>query len=162
QDRERARAAHLALWPEAADAAVRSLDAVAAPVAEALVGGARGLSAGIPADADPAVSAAATAAHAGLLRPLEPAPATRRPDRALAALMSSAEGVDVDLGSLAEQADAERDRLTGRLAESCAQVDPDRPAMEVARGLVRDHPDAEGVLEAARRWTARAIDFTSG
>ena len=167
QDRERARAAHLALWPAAADAAVRSLDAVAAPVAEALVGGARGLSAGIGADADPAVSAAAMAAHARLISHLEQAAATGSPDaalgdRALAALMSSAEGVDVDLGRLAEQADAERDRLTGRLAESCAQVDPDRPAMEVARGLVRDHPDAEGVLEAARRWTARAIDFTSG
>src|SRR5262249_54973927 len=166
QDRERARAAHLALWPEAADAAVRSLDAVAAPVAEALVGGARGLVAGIGPDADPAVSAVATAAHARLISHLEHAAATGNPDaalggRALAALMSSAEGLDVDLGRLAELADAERDRLAGKLAESCAQVDPEGPAMEVARGLVRDHPDAEGVLEAARQWTARAIDFTS-
>jgi hypothetical protein len=167
QDRQRARAAHLALWPEAADAAVRSLDAVAAPVAEALVGGARGLGAGIRADADQAVSAAARAAHGRLVSHLEQAAATGNPDaalgdRALAALMSSSEGVEVDLGRLAERADTERDRLAGRLAESCAQVDPGRPAMEVARGLVRDHPDADGVLEAARRWTARAIDFTSG
>jgi hypothetical protein len=167
QDRERARAEHLAAWPDAADAALRSLDAVAAPVADALVGGARGLAAGIRADADPAASAAATAAHARLVSHLEQAAVTGRPDaalgdRALAALMSSAEGVDVDLGTLAERADAERDRLAGRLAESCAQIDPARPAMEVARDLVRDHPDADGVLEAARRWTARAIDFTSG
>ena len=63
-------------------------------------------------------------------------------------------------GRLAEQADAERDRLLALLAEGCARVDPGRPALEVARELVRVHPDASGVIEAGRRWTQRAIDFT--
>jgi hypothetical protein len=49
RERDAARAAHLAAWPQAADAAVESLDQVAAPVAEALLGGIRGLAAGLTA-----------------------------------------------------------------------------------------------------------------
>src|SRR5712691_10403327 len=64
---ERARAAHLAAWPDAAEAAVGSLNAVTAPVAKALAGAARGLAAGIGADADPQAGAAARAAHARLV-----------------------------------------------------------------------------------------------
>jgi hypothetical protein len=79
---------------------------------------------------------------------------------ALTALMSSAEGMHVDLGRLSGRANGERDRLSGLLAESCARVDPGRPPLEVARDLVRDHPDADGVIDAARYWTARAIEFT--
>ena len=79
---------------------------------------------------------------------------------ALSAIMSSAEGMPVDLGRLSERADAERDRLTALLAESCARVDPGRPPLEVARELVRDHPDADGVIAAARHWTELAIAFT--
>ena len=166
-ERDRARAAHLAAWPDAVDAAIASLDAVTAPVGQALAGAARGLAAGIPADADPGVAAAATTAHARLVAHLEQAAAGGSQNAALgsaalAALMSSGEGIDVDLGRLAERADAERDRLTDRLAESCAQVDSTRPALDVARELVREHPDADGVIEAARVWTARAIEFTRG
>jgi len=165
-ERQRARAAHLAAWPDAVDGAIRSLDAVTAPVGEALADAARGLAAGIPHDADEAAIAAARAAHARLVGHLERAAASGSPDAALgadalAALMSSSEGIEVDLGRLAERADAERDRLSERLTESCARVDPGRPAMQVARDLVRDHPDADGVIEAARRWTSRAIDFTT-
>ena len=69
--------------------------------------------------------------------------------------MGTAERMEVDLGGLAEQADAERDRLTERLAESCARIDASRPALVVARELVRDHPGPDGVLDAARRWTER-------
>src|SRR2546423_85129 len=58
------------------------------------------------------------------------------------------------------RADAERDRLLERLRESCALIDSSRPALDVARELVRDHPDRAGVLEAARYWTTRALDFT--
>jgi uncharacterized protein DUF885 len=166
QERERACAAHLAAWPDAAEAAVSALDAVTAPVGAALASAARGLAAGIPADADPAADAAARAAHARLVGHLDQAAASGTPDAALGgaaltALMSSAEGVDVDLGRLAERADTERDRLRERLADSCALIDPARPAMDVARALVREHPDADGVLGAARRWTSRAIEFTS-
>jgi hypothetical protein len=58
--------------------------------------------------------------------------------------------MEVDLGALAERADAERDRLRELLAGSCARIDPGRPPLEVARELVRDHPDADGVIDAAR------------
>ncbi|MGN6790858.1 MAG: DUF885 family protein [Streptosporangiaceae bacterium] len=164
-ERDRARAAHLAAWPEAVEAAIASLDSVTAPVGQALAGAARGLAAGIPAGADTAVAGAARTAHARLVSHLGQAAASGSQDAALGgaaltALMSSAEGIDLDLGKLAERADAERDRLTERLAESCAQVDSTRPALEVARDLVREHPDADGVIEAAKVWTGRAIDFT--
>ena len=74
--------------------------------------------------------------------------------------MGSAEAITVDTGRLADQADAERDRLLALLAESCARIDPSRRPLDVARDLVRDHPRSDGVLEAARQWTQRAIDFT--
>jgi hypothetical protein len=165
-DRDRARLEHLAAWPQAVDAALASLDRVSAPVATAMITGIRGLSAGIPPDAPPAAAEAALAAHARLVAHMEHAAATGDPDAALggpalAALMSSAERMEVDLGRLAEQADAERDRLAERLAESCARIDPSRPALEVARELVRDHPGPDGVLDAARHWTERAIAFTT-
>ena len=173
--RDRARREHLASWPQAVEAAVDALDQVPAPVAEALGGAIRGLAAGVPAAgvsaagvaaaADDGVRAAALAAHARLVAHIDKAAATGSPDAALGirhltALMSSAESMPLDLGRLAERADAERDRLTALLAESCARIGPGRPALAVARELVREHPDADGVLEAARRWTQLAIEFT--
>ena len=74
--------------------------------------------------------------------------------------MSSADRMQVDLGALSARADAERDRLMARLAESCAQLDPGRPPLELARELSRDHPDADGVMAAARHWTQLTIEFT--
>jgi hypothetical protein len=164
-ERDRARLEHLAGWPQAVDAALAALDRVSAPAATALQAGIRGLTAGIPADAPPAAAGAARAAHARLAAHVAHAAATGDPDAALGgpaltALMSSAERMEVDLGRLAGRADAERDRVRERLAEACARVAPGRPALEVARELVRDHPGPDGVLAAARRWTARAIAFT--
>jgi hypothetical protein len=164
-DRARARAEHLAAWPAGVDAAVEALDRLSAPVAKALRGTVRGLAAGIPADRDERANEAALAAHERLVAHVDQAARTGHPDAALGSaaltrLMSSAEGISVDLGKLAERADAERNRLRERLAESCALIDSSRPAMDVARELVRDHPDADGVIEAARVWTQRAIDFT--
>ena len=83
---------------------------------------------GIPDDADDQARAAALAAHQRLVAHLERAAAQGGPDTALGTaglteLMGSAEGIRLDLGRLAEQADAERDRLRERLAASCAQVD---------------------------------------
>jgi Bacterial protein of unknown function (DUF885) len=108
---------------------------------------------------------AALAAHARLVAHLERAAAEGSPDpalggTALAALMSSAEAAPVDLGRLAERADAERHRLHALLTEDCARVAPGRPALEVARELVREHPDAAGVIDAARLWSERVIEFT--
>jgi len=172
--RAAARAEHLAAWPQVADAAVESLDQMSAPVARALLGAVRGLGASLDessldgagsSGSGAAVREAARAAHARLVAHVEQAAATGHPDPALGgpgltALMSSAEAMPVDLGRLAEQADAERDRLHALLADGCARLEPGRPALEVARELVRDHPDGDGVMEAARLWTERAIEFT--
>jgi uncharacterized protein DUF885 len=167
EERDAARAEHLAAWPRVADAAIQSLDRVSAPAAEALLGAARGLAAGGSAAAiGEDVREAALAAHARLVAYLERAAAEGDRDPALgapalAALMSSAEAMPVDLGRLAEQADAERDRLHVLLAEGCARLGPQgRRPLEVARDLVREHPDAAGVIDAARRWTRQAIEFT--
>jgi hypothetical protein len=164
-ERDAARTAHLALWPQAAGNAIAALDRLSSPVASSLVAAVRGLAAGIPAGTEPALREAALAAHARLTGHVERAAATGAPDAALGSaaltsLLSSAEATTVDLGRLAEEADGERDRLRARLAEDCARVDPGRPALEVARDLVRDHPDGAGVIEAARTWTERAIGFT--
>jgi hypothetical protein len=165
QQRAAARREHLAAWPQAVDAAVAALDHLSAPVAEALADGIRGLADGIPADVDEEVRDAAQTAHARLVAHIAHAAAAGSPDaalgtRALTALMSSAEGISVDLGRLGERADAERNRLSALLADSCARVDPGRPPLQVARELVRDHPDSDGVIEAARHWTRLAIEFT--
>src|SRR5262249_8144476 len=111
EERDRARLAQLAAWPQAIDAAVAALDRVSAPA-----GGIAGRTAGIPDNAPADVAEAARAGHARLVAHLDQAAATGDPDRALggpalAALMGSAERIEVDLGRLAEQADAERDRL---------------------------------------------------
>ena len=169
-ERDVARAEHLAAWPRVADTAVESLDQVSAPVAQALVKAVRGLGAGLRAGAVGTGSGeqareAAAAALARLVAHLEQAAADGDPDPALGgpaltALMSSAEALPVDLGRLAEQADAERDRLHALLADGCARLEPGQPALDVARELVRDHPDGAGVIDAARLWTERAIEFT--
>jgi hypothetical protein len=181
-ERNAARAEHLAAWPRVIDAAIESLDQVSAPTAQALLGAARGLAAGLaagpPEDGggtsgsaslevgpDEVVRETALSAHGRLVAHLERAAAEGHPDpalggAALTALMGSAEALAVDVGRLAEQADAERVRLLDLLADGCARVAPGRPALEVARELVRDHPDASGVIDAGRLWTARVIEFT--
>jgi uncharacterized protein (DUF885 family) len=74
--------------------------------------------------------------------------------------MGSAEGMPADLGKLAERADAERERLMELLADTCQRIDPGRWPLDVARDLVRDHPDRDAVVDAAREWAHRAIEFT--
>jgi hypothetical protein len=165
EQRAQARRKHLAAWPEAVDNAIAALDQVSGPVATALLGATRGLADGLPEDVEPQVRERALEAHARLVRHLERAAEQDGHDTALgaaglAALMGSADDLQVDIGRLAERADAERDRLLGRLAESCARIDAGRPPLEVARELVRDHPDADGVISAAQHWTSRAIEFT--
>ena len=82
-ERRAARAAHLAAWPAVIDAAVGVLDSVPAPVAASLLGGIRGLAAGIPADADPRARDAALAAHRRLVAHVERAALNGPPDAAL-------------------------------------------------------------------------------
>jgi hypothetical protein len=168
EEREAARARHLEGWPRAVDAAVAALDQVSFPVAQALLGAIRGLAAGLGDGEEAGLDGTvrdALAAHARLVAHVEQAAMYGDPDPALgsaglAALMSSAEAMPVDLGALARHADAERDRLLALLADGCARVAPGRPALAVARELVRDHPDGAGVIDAARLWTQAVIDFT--
>ena len=69
-------------------------------------------------------------------------------------------GLQLDLGRLGEQADAERDRLRERLAESCAQIDPAGRRSRWPASLSVTTPRPPGVVDAARQWTGRAIEFT--
>ncbi|WP_150243221.1 DUF885 family protein [Nocardiopsis quinghaiensis] len=165
-DRDAARTAHLVEWPRVADNAIAALDRVPAPVAEALLGAVRGVADGLPDDLSADVREAALAAHARLVAHIERA-AEEGPEsaglgaEALGRLMGSGEAVEVDLEDLAARADAERDRLRARLAEAAGRLAPGRDTMEFVRELTRQHPGADGVLDAARRWTELALEFTA-
>jgi uncharacterized protein DUF885 len=166
-ERAEARRRHLAAWPDAVDAAVAALDRVAAPVAEALLPAAQGLTADLEPDhdQDPVVERA-LAAHKRLVAHLEAAAAGGHRETALGRgalerLLGAGEAMEVDLGRLEERADAERDRLRALLEEACRRLQPGRPPAEVVAGLLEDHPDAAGVLAEAQAVTAESIAFTS-
>jgi hypothetical protein len=165
-ERAEARLRHLAAWPDAVEAAVAALDRVAAPVAEALLPAAQGLTADLEPDPDhdPVVERALTA-HKRLVTHLEAAAADGHRDTALGRgplerLLGTGEAMEVDLGRLEERADAERDRLRALLEEACRRLEPDRPTAEVVAGLLEDHPDTDGVLREAQAMTAESITFT--
>ncbi len=162
-EREEAKRRHLAAWPDAAAMAIESLDAVPAPVATSLIKAFRGLAAGINPVDDSTTSA--LAAHARVTAHLEHTARTGHTEAslgadALARLMGTVEATTVDIGRLAEQADAERDRLMAILREACARIDPDADARVVVNRLVADHPDADGVLTAARAQVDEVLAFT--
>ncbi|SIO90917.1 DUF885 family protein [Nocardiopsis sp. JB363] len=165
-ERDAARLAHLRLWPWLADNALASLDRLSAPIAESLIGAARGLIGSLPDDLPEDVRDAALAAHSRLMAHLEHA-AEHGPEQAglgtetLARLLGTGEAMEVDLDELAARADVERDRLRSRLAEAAGRLAPDRDPMEFARELTRDHPGADGVLDAAREWTRLSLEFTT-
>jgi hypothetical protein len=164
-ERADARRRHLAAWPDAVDAAVEALDRVSAPVAGALLPAARGLAADLdPADADP-VTAGARTAHRRLVELLERAAGNGQPTAALGRgplerLLATGEAIAVDLGRLEQRADAERDRLRALLDDACGRLASGRPTAEVVAGLLRDHPDAHGVMAEAQDATAESIAFT--
>ena len=156
-DRERAKRAHLAQWPDVVDVAVATLDAVTAPVATALLPAARGL--------DAADDAAALAAHGRLVAHLETLARTGSPDAsiggpALARLMGVVEAVDVDLSALTATAERERARLQALLADACDRLAPGRPVAQLVPELLADHPDAGGVLDEAREQVAEVLAFS--
>jgi hypothetical protein len=160
--RAEARRRHLAKWPDAIDASVSALDQVSAPVARGLLGAVQGLAADL--GDDPSADAARAAHHRlvdhvrGLTETGDPDPALGGP--LLARLMSSIEAMPVDLGRLAERADAERDRLRTWLVDACARLDPGTATADVVTNLLHDHPDADGVLAEARAQTDEVIAFT--
>jgi hypothetical protein len=164
-ERAAARRRHLARWPDGVHAALAALDQLAAPVAEATLGPARGLAAGLRPGIDQ-VTDAALAAHARLVRHVQAA-ATRLdgPDPALGAagltrLLSASEASVVDLAALSRQADAERDRMRAVLDEAAARIAPGRPAGDLVPELLADHPDADGVLAEAQALTDEVIEWT--
>jgi hypothetical protein len=162
-ERAAAKAAHLALWPDAVDLTIEALDAVPAPVAHGLLGAFAGLSAGI--DGSSPVGSAALAAHDRLMAHLRNAAEHGSPDAALgaaplAALMGSGDATAVDLGQLAELADSERARLAGILAEACQRFDPGAPVRDAVAKLVSDHPDAAGVISEAQEQVEEVLAFT--
>ncbi|MFD5074457.1 DUF885 family protein [Streptomyces sp. NPDC058371] len=164
--RMEARTRHVERWPEAIENAVDSLDMVAPPVAGRLLGSVKGLAQGLPADGGRAADAA-RAAHTRLVAHLgEVAERDEGIDSAVlgggpfARLMGSADGLEVDLGLLAEQARQERDRLLTVLAEATGRIDPERTPFDVCRELVRDHPKSNGVVDSAGQWAERLIEFT--
>jgi hypothetical protein len=160
-ERAEARRRHLAAWPDAVDAAVAALDEVPAPVAEACLGSVTGLAAGLDAGRDP-LEAAALEAHARLVTHVERAAATGDPSAALGAdrfarLLSASEATEVDLAALAARAEGERDRLRAMLEEACGRIAPGRPVADVVAELLRDHPDADGVIAEAQALTEEVI-----
>jgi hypothetical protein len=140
--RRRAREAHLAQWPEAADASLESLQAVPAPVAGALLPAVRGLAAGI--NGMTGVAVAALEAHTKLLGRIQEDAASGNPDAslgatALACLLGHPESMPVDLGRLEQRADQERDRLRSRLREACERLSPGVTLSRLVPQLLRDH-----------------------
>ena len=163
--RQRARLAHLAQWPDAVDASLESLQAVPAAAAGALTGAVRGLAAGISGVTD--VEVAALKAHARLLGRIQDAAAVGNPDAslgaaALARLLGDAESLPADLGRLEERADQERDRLRTRLHEACERWSPGVPPSRLIPELLRDHPDEQGIYAAARETIDEATAFVTG
>jgi hypothetical protein len=165
-ERAEARRRHLAAWPDAVDAAVAALDRVAAPVAEALLPAAQGLTADLEpqGSADPVVDRA-LAAHRRLVAHLEAAAEDGHRETALGRgplerLLGTGEAMAVDLGRLEERADAERDRLRAILEEACGRLRPGASPAEVVAGLLDDHPDPGGVLREAQAMSAESIAFT--
>jgi len=180
EQRAEARRRHLAAWPDAIDQAITSLDRVPAPVAAALLPAARGLGAGLDDDGNrdegggngggPALQQttvdAALAAHQRFVAHLEAAAEHGDPDPALGRgvlerILSSREAMAVDLGRLEERADAERDRLRALLTDACGRLEPGTKPAEIVAGLLRDHPDASGVLDEAQAATDEVITFTA-
>ena len=158
EDRASARRRHVAAWPHAVEAALASLDAVPRPVAEAMRGPVAGLATGVEDEQ-------ALAAHARLCERLEDASAGGPPEAALGEvvltqLLGGAEGLPLDLGRLESRVDAERDRLVGRLKEDCSAYRPGVAPADLIPELLSDHPDDEGIYEAARALVAEVTEFT--
>ena len=164
EEREQAKQRHLAAWPDAVESAITALDHVAAPVAESTMGAVRGLGAGLERERSE-VERRALAALDRLVAHVTEASEHGDPDAALGApvlakLIGVGDALEVDLSRLSAQADAERDRLHAVLAEASERLAPGRAPAETVEELVRDHPDADGVLAEARAVTDEVLNWT--
>jgi hypothetical protein len=163
EQRNAARRAHLARWPDGVDMAIEALDAVPRVVADGLGAAILGLAVGLEGD-DPVV-AAALAAHQRLVDHLSRAAGSGPDDpglgaHGLAKLLGTPEAMDVDLDLLARTADAERDRLRDLLSEACAALGFEGSLASAVSALAADHPTIDGVLDEARALTDEVLDFT--
>lgn len=171
-EREDGRRRHIAAWPDAVEAAIDALDQVPAPVARALLPAARGLEAGVPlpGEGHPAGAkgesvAKAVAALGRLVSHLERVAEEGDPDPSLGAanlirLMGDGEAMSVDLGRLAERADAERNRLVDAMAEACRRLDAGSSPAALVPELLADHPaEAADIYAEATGQIADATAF---
>ena len=62
---------------------------------------------------------------------------------------------------MAARAEAERDRLRALLEEACGRLAPGRPVAELVPELLRDHPDADGVIAEAQALTDEVIAWAA-
>ncbi len=159
--RSAAKAEHIAKWPEAIDASLRSLDRIPAPVAAALIGAAGGLVTGI-------ADERALESHGRFCERLQHAADHGPPEAGLgsgvlARLLGDGQAMPVDLGRLEERADLERDRLRERLAEDCERYRAGTGADPAAlvHELLKDHPDDDGIYDAARQLIDELNYFTT-
>ena len=163
-ERAAARRRHLAAWPDAVDGAVESLTDVPAAVATALLPAFRGLATEVD-EAAGDVEAAAAAALGRLVAHLESAARDSAAPAALggallARLLGEPEGMTVDLGDLAARARDEATRLESVLADGVRRLGDDGPVADAVKALLRDHPDADGVVAEATYQVAEVLAFT--
>lgn len=164
-DREQARAAHLAAWPDAVDVAIATLDEVSAPVAVSLRSAVAGLGAALrPEDGE--LGRRAEASVARLVAHIDAAAQSGPPDAAigraaLEELMTVGELIPFDTTVVAERAERERERLHDLLRDGLARLGrTGTSAVEVA-ALLADHPTGEEVLEEARELSRRVVEWTA-
>ncbi|NGN66836.1 DUF885 domain-containing protein [Streptomyces sp. A7024] len=162
-ERAAARRAHLDAWPDALDTAVRTLDAVAAPAAQATLPAARALAAAL---ADDEKDDRTLSAHARFVAHLEHLAAHGDPDARLGGaglrlLLSAAEGCPVDLTELADRARREKDRLTALLRDSADRLAPGRPLAETLAAVRADHPAADGLVAEVRELAHEVLAWTA-
>jgi hypothetical protein len=169
QERHAKRLEHARAWPDAVGGSLESLDRVPAPVARSLLGAIRGLGQGLDAlpqeGEGPEVREAAARAHAALVERVEQAAGSGPQSaalggQALAAFLGHPEAMAVDLGRLEELADAERDRLKAALREACDRYRPGADPARLVPELTADHPDEDGIYEAASSLVEEVTAFT--
>ncbi|ADD43822.1 DUF885 family protein [Stackebrandtia nassauensis] len=152
---------HLDAWPQAVDAAIASLDRVPAPVAAAAIEPARSLASYVP-DGD----SRAAAALDRLVAHLEHLATDGDPEvaiggAALARLAGADEAVDVDLTSLADRAETERETWWQHLTEACRRIDPNAPVADTMAALLDDHPSAAELLAETTSLVDQVIQWTN-
>ncbi len=158
EERRRARARHLAAWPDAVDNALAALDRVPSPVAAAALPAVRGLAEGVD---DPR----ALAAVSRFLTHVEDVERTGEPSAALGdhmflRLLGAGERLSYDVAGLTETAERERERLRAILEDAVDRYAPGGNPAEVVPALMRDHPvTADGVFAEAAALIAEVTDF---